>query len=117
MGHSLAAAIAAAPSEAGWLIALADMPEIDLATIRAVSAALASGAPMCAPFFRGRRGHPVGFGAQFGPALEALHGDEGARSILRANDDVLRRIDVADPGVLIDINVPHENPEGAEGRG
>lgn len=106
MGHSLATAVAAAPSETGWLIALADMPTIRPQTIRAVAGALAAGAALCAPYYRGRRGHPVGFGKEFGPALRGLAGDEGARSILRSNEDRLQRIDVDDPGVVFDVNVP-----------
>ena len=108
MGHSLAAAVAAAPSEAGWLIGLADMPRIQPRTIRAVADALVAGAALCAPYHQGRRGHPVGFSEEFGPALRGLSGDEGARSILQANRDRLERIEVDDPGVLFDINVPGE---------
>jgi molybdenum cofactor cytidylyltransferase len=106
MGNSLAAAVAAAPSETGWLIALADMPRIQPRTIRAVADALLGGAELCAPYHQGRRGHPVGFAAGFGPQLRALSGDEGARAILQANRDRLQRIEVDDPGVLFDINVP-----------
>lgn len=108
MGHSLAAAVAAAPSQVGWLVGLADMPRIRPATIRAVAEALGAGAPLCAPFHEGRRGHPVGFSEEFGPALRALAGDEGARSILRANEQRLRRIEVDDPGVAMDIDVPDD---------
>lgn len=106
MGHSLAAAVAAAPAAKGWLIALADMPRIRPETIRAVADALRAGAALCAPYYGDRRGHPVGFGNEFGTALRALTGDEGARSILKANEDRLQRLDVDDPGVVFDINVP-----------
>jgi len=108
MGHSLAAAVGAAPTEVGWLIALADMPRIKPGTIRRVAAALSAGAALCAPYFEGRRGHPVGFSAEFGPALRAMTGDEGARSILRENEERIERIDVEDPGIVFDINVPGE---------
>lgn len=108
MGRSLSVAVAGAPSEHGWLIALADMPKVSPGSIRAVADALAAGSALCAPFHRGRRGHPVGFGAELGPALRELTGDEGARSILQANNERLVRIDVDDPGVLFDINVPGE---------
>lgn len=108
MGHSLAAAVAAASSAPGWLVALADMPKIRPGTIRAVAAVLEEGAALCAPCYEGRRGHPVGFSAEFGPMLRDLTGDEGARSILRANESRLQRVDVDDPGVLFDINVPGE---------
>lgn len=108
MGHSLATAVAAAPSENGWLIALADMPRIRPGTIRAVADTLLAGAALCAPYHGERRGHPVGFSNEFGTALCALTGDEGGRSILKANEDRLQRIDVDDPGALFDINVPGE---------
>jgi len=106
MGRSLATAVAAAPSETGWLVALADMPTIRPATIRQVAGKLVEGAALCAPYYRGRRGHPVAFTARFGRALCELGGDEGGRSILQANEHELVRIDVDDPGVVLDINVP-----------
>lgn len=108
MGHSLAAVVTAAHCEYGWLIALADMPRIRPKTIRAVADALLAGAALCAPYHEDRRGHPVGFSKEFGPALRGLTGDKGARSILEAHEDRLLRIDVDDPGVLFDINVPGE---------
>lgn len=108
MGISMSTAVAAAPCENGWLIALADMPAIRPGTIRAVAGALASGAELAAPFYNERRGHPVGFNASFGPALRGLIGDEGARSILQANGERLKRIEVDDPGVLFDINTPDD---------
>jgi molybdenum cofactor cytidylyltransferase len=111
MGHSLAAAVAAAPSDNGWLIALADMPSIRADTIRAVADALVSGASLCAPFHGGKRGHPVGFGTTFGPRLRALTGDQGARSIIQTSAGRLRRLDVDDPGILTDFDRPDEWPE------
>lgn len=106
MGHSLAAAVAASPSPGGWLVALADMPAIRVDTIRAVAEALTGGAPLCAPFHVGRRGHPVGFAAGFEGALRALKGDEGARSVLETNSGSLLRIEVDDEGILRDVNAP-----------
>src|SRR3954453_6392868 len=61
MGASLACGVQATSDAGGWVIALADMPWIAPATIRAVAQAIASGADIAAPFYRGKRGHPVGF--------------------------------------------------------
>ncbi|NLO80366.1 MAG: nucleotidyltransferase family protein [Xanthomonadaceae bacterium] len=108
MGASLAAGVRAAADAAGWLIGLADMPLLQPATAQAVAAALRAGAPAAAPFYRGRRGHPVGFAAALGPQLLALDGDVGARRILEALDGRLACIDVDDPGVLIDIDRPQD---------
>ena len=106
MGASLACAVQAAGEAEGFVVALADMPFIRSSTIAAVRDALASGAPLAAPYFRARRGHPVGISAQFRHELAALKGDEGARKIISANEKSLLKIPVGDPGVLRDIDTP-----------
>ena len=102
-GTSLARGIAASDAD-GWVIALADMPAIQPATVKAVAAALAAGAPLVAPVYRGQRGHPIGFARRFRDALTALTGDRGGRDILAQHAQDLRLIDVDDPGVLLDID-------------
>lgn len=109
MGASLACAVravhAAGPVD-GYLVGLADMPFIRSSTIAAVRDALVAGAPLAAPYFRARRGHPVGLAARFRGELEALKGDEGARQVISANEGILVKIPVGDPGVLRDIDTP-----------
>jgi len=104
MGASLASAVRANPDAAGWVVALADMPWIQPVTIARVAGAVAGGAMIAAPFHRGERGHPVGFGNACYATLAALTGDEGAKSIVAANRDRITRIDVDDPGILRDID-------------
>jgi len=106
MGASLACAVRAARDAGGFVVALADMPFIRSSTIAAVRDALGAGAPLVAPYFRARRGHPVGIAAKFRRDLEALQGDEGARKIIAANQKSLLKIPVGDPGVLRDIDTP-----------
>ncbi len=106
MGHSLAAGVAASPDADGWLVALADMPRIRVATHRSVADAIANGAALAAPTYAGQRGHPVGFAARWRDALMALEGDEGARSIIRSNAGLLHAIGTDDPGVLQDVDTP-----------
>jgi molybdenum cofactor cytidylyltransferase len=106
MGASIACGVRSCPDAQGWIIALADMPAIRPETIVAVRAAIAAGADSAAPYFRGRRGHPVGFGAACGPELAQLAGDAGARAVLERHRP--RRIDVDDPGILIDVDLPTE---------
>ena len=108
MGHSLAHAIAAAPDAAGWVVALADMPFVAPETIRRVAAALAEGAALAAPAYRGERGHPVGFAACYRDELCALSGDAGARAILGRDRARIRIGAVDDPGVLRDIDTPED---------
>jgi len=106
MGASLACAVRAVRDAEGFVVALADMPFIRSSTIAAVRDALVAGAPMVAPYFRARRGHPVGIAAKFRQELEALKGDEGARKVVAANEKSLLKIPVGDPGVLRDIDTP-----------
>lgn len=106
MGHSLAAGVAAASRADAWLLALADMPSIKIATITGLVAHLHAGAVLVAPFHAGRRGHPVGFTAGFGAELLSLTGDSGARELLVHHASSLTCLNVDDPGVLIDVDTP-----------
>ena len=106
MGASLACAARAAGAADGYLVALADMPFVRPSTIAAVRDALAQGALLAAPYWRARRGHPVGFGGGLRAALEALAGDEGAKHVLAAHAAQLVKVPVGDPGALRDIDKP-----------
>jgi molybdenum cofactor cytidylyltransferase len=104
MGTSLACGVGATRDAAGWVVALADMPWVATTTTQAVADALAAGVVVAAPWFRGQRGHPVGFGAACLPALLALAGDEGAKRVFIAHEARARRIDVDDPGCVRDVD-------------
>jgi molybdenum cofactor cytidylyltransferase len=104
MGHSLACGVRARSDAAGWVIALADMPEVSPATVAAVRDAVARGHDAVAPVHRGQRGHPVGFGRACRNELLGLTGDAGARVVLAAHRPLL--IEVDDPGCLLDVDTP-----------
>lgn len=106
MGASLACAVRSADAADGFLVALADMPFIRSSSIAAVRDALAGGAPLAAPYFRARRGHPVGIAGRFRAELEAMKDDEGAKRLLESHADTLVKIPVGDPGVIRDIDTP-----------
>ncbi|MGF6753486.1 nucleotidyltransferase family protein [Paraburkholderia sp. GAS334] len=106
MGASLAAAVEASRDAEGWIVSLADMPRIAVSTIEAVARKLDEGATLVAPFYKGERGHPVGFGAEHFDALVALDGDTGARDFFRRHD--VTRLDVDDPGILRDVDTPDD---------
>jgi molybdenum cofactor cytidylyltransferase len=106
MGASLAYAVRAAGAADGYLVALADMPFVRPTSIAAVRDALASGARVAAPYFRTRRGHPVGISGKFRRELEALGADEGARQLLAAHEAEIVKVPVGDPGVIRDIDEP-----------
>jgi molybdenum cofactor cytidylyltransferase len=104
MGHTLAHGIASSAEAGGWIVALGDMPRISPATIKAVVAAVSAGATIAAPFYRGERGLPVGFGAVMRDELLQLHGDTGARAVLERHRAEIVRIECDDAGVLLDVD-------------
>jgi molybdenum cofactor cytidylyltransferase len=101
MGHSIAVGVAERASAAGWLVLPGDMPLIRPSTLLTVAAALEQHAIAYAQH-RGRRGHPVGFGAELYSELIALSGDEGARRLIARYP--AHACEVDDPGVLVDVD-------------
>jgi molybdenum cofactor cytidylyltransferase len=101
MGDSIAAGVRATPDAGGWLVLPGDLPLVTSDSLRAVAHALQS-ASVVLPTHGGQRGHPVGFAAEHGPALQALTGSEGAAAIVRAAKPLLLELD--DPGVVTDID-------------
>lgn len=108
MGASLACGARAAGDVDGYLVALGDMPFVRPSSIAAVRDALAGGAPLAAPYFHGRRGHPVGISGRFRAELEACTGDEGAKQLLAGRAADMVKIPVGDPGVIRDIDQPSD---------
>lgn len=109
MGTSIAAGVAAARDldrGAGWLIALGDMPHVRGATVRAIAQGLCDTGRIVVPVQNGMRGHPVAFPVELGAALVMLQGDRGARAVVEANTARLELLNVDDPGVLADVDVP-----------
>jgi molybdenum cofactor cytidylyltransferase len=110
MASSIRAGLAALRRDAdAAVVALADMPEIGAEHIDRLLSAFdpAEGRAICrATDADGRPGHPVLFGRRFFENLARLSGDEGARDILRDNEDYV--VDVATPGrgARLDLDTP-----------
>lgn len=102
--HAIRHSLDTVPRPQAWLVALGDMPYVEVSTLRSLADALAAGAGIAAPVMGGRRGNPVGFGAIHLDALLALSGDEGARRLLQTCP--VTAIPVDDPGILRDIDTP-----------
>lgn len=101
MGDSIAAGVSIHASASGWLVLPGDMPFVRPSSLRAVAEALDQ-QPIAFAQHRGRRGHPVGFGAEMFSELVMLKGDEGARRLLARYPTAAVELD--DPGVLFDID-------------
>lgn len=94
----------------GYVIALADMPFIQPATIAGIATTLLAGAPLVQPVFYGQRGHPVAFAHRFYDELLAIRGDQGARAVLKLHADELTLLSTMDEGILRDIDTPADLP-------
>lgn len=101
MGFSIATGVAARPDAPGWLVLPGDMPMVQSTSLVAVAAALEQ-YPVAYAQHRGRRGHPVGFGAELYSELVTLSGDEGARRLVARYP--AHGIELDDPGVLVDVD-------------
>lgn len=86
----------------GWIIALADMPWVEAATIAALVDAIDEGAQIAVPTCQGKRGNPVAFGRGYLPELLALQGDTGARSLLATWP--VTEVATADGGIFRDVD-------------
>lgn len=106
MGHSLAAAIAAAKEADGWIIALADMPYLRPATVTTIAQRIAATGLIALPSCQGSRGHPVGFGRRYLDELLGLQGDAGARAVVGRHAGDVEVVETDDPGTLRDIDTP-----------
>ena len=102
MAASLVHAVRQRQHARGWLIALADMPYVQPATMRTLVDAVMDGAQIAAPTYKGRRGNPVAFDRVHRDGLLALSGDEGARRLLKTH--AVTEVTTDDSGITRDID-------------
>jgi molybdenum cofactor cytidylyltransferase len=96
---------------AGVVVALVDHPAVAPETVAALVAAIRQGAPavsIAVPSQAGRRGHPVAFAGCVLEELLATPDELGASAVVRRSPERVRTVEVADPGVLLDIDTPDD---------
>ena len=107
MGHVLAGALAMAGDD--WravVVLLGDQPLVPgRAVARLVEAWRAGAGPVVTATYGGRPGHPRLFDRRLLPDLLRLTGDTGARDLVAADPDRVRRVEVGDLGSDADIDV------------
>ncbi len=111
MGASIRAGVArvreAAPACAAALILLADQPAVSESLLRALADRLRLGPePAVACRYGGILGPPAIFAASLFGAIEALGGDEGARSLLRSG--LVQAAEIDFPAGAFDIDAPED---------
>jgi CTP:molybdopterin cytidylyltransferase MocA len=108
---SVLAGLAAAdrPGVRAILVTPVDAPLIVPATVAALLAAFRSSvAPVVRAVHLGRHGHPVIFSREVFEDLRHADPELGARAVLRAHAARVVDVEVADPGVLGDVDTPGE---------
>jgi len=103
MGHSLAAAMQATTDWQGAVIALADMPWVQAATVCSIRDSVKPDS-LIVPVYKGQRGNPVGIGRNYFGRLAALHGDSGARQLMQEFNAHIVKLDFDDPGLVRDLD-------------
>ena len=92
------------------LIALGDQPNVRASVVRKVAAAYRKGNKgIVVPIYRGKRGHPalVDLG-RYLSKIRSLTGEDGLKPVMRGNPGDTQEVEVADEGVLRDIDTPEE---------
>jgi len=109
LSASLKAGLAALPAGcAGTFLFLGDMPRIPPLVLQPLANAVRAGAPAAAPFFQGRRGHPVLLGQGLFAEVADLVGDRGAGRLLDRLGAAVAGVPAPDDGVLYDIDRPED---------
>lgn len=107
MAGSICRGISAAASDesvAAALVIVADQPLVTAGDLtRLIGTWIASGTAAAAATFEGTIGTPAIFSRELFPALLALKGDRGARSVLAASRSVAR---VEMPSAAVDVDTP-----------
>lgn len=104
LGYTLAYAIGALPdSWSGAIVHLADMPLIEVPTFLKIAYELQNH-PIVIPSYQNQWGNPRGFTRSMWPQLALLQGDQGAKDLIKKHSDLCYVLDVADQGILIDID-------------
>ncbi|MBT6119670.1 MAG: NTP transferase domain-containing protein, partial [Rhodospirillaceae bacterium] len=92
----------------GALVCLGDMPRVSAKEIDRLIDAFnpAEGRAIVVPTHGGKRGNPVLFAKRFFAEMAAVSGDVGARHLIGEHDDVVAEVEMAEDGVLLDVDSP-----------
>lgn len=98
LARAVAAGVEASANAPGWLLLPADMPMLQVDTLRAVASAVAQ-YTVVFPQYRHRRGHPVGFSSELFSELIRLDSERDLARLTARYPAM--GVDVDDPGVLM----------------
>jgi len=106
---SLKVAIRSADDATAIMVHLIDHPTVEAPTFSGVIERYRhTQKPIVIARYEGRRGHPVIFDHSIFVELLAAPEDQGARSVVNAQPDRVAYCDVADEGVVLDLDTPED---------
>ena len=110
MSASLRAGILAAPPAPGLMVLPADMPGLETSDLAHMIALFAQDPSrlLRGTSVSGQPGHPAIFPADLWPALAALTGDEGGRSVIVANRHRLTLVRLPGDRATLDLDTPED---------
>ena len=110
MLSSFQAGIRALPAEtSATLFTLVDHPAVRASTLDQLLETLARKQPLLViPRYQGQRGHPVAAARSILDEILALSGDSSPKNVIRAHRAETVFVDVDDPGVVTDVDLPEE---------
>ncbi|MEC9488784.1 MAG: nucleotidyltransferase family protein [Halanaerobium sp.] len=94
----------------GVMFVLGDQPMIDSGIFQMMSKEFlkSPAAEIMAPFYRGRRGHPVFIRTSLLPEVAKLSGPGGLRSLLKRFPEKVQGVEVGYPEVIMDLDYVEE---------
>jgi len=112
LASSLKTGVAALPATAsGALVLLGDMPRVSPHVLARLASAFAARPDALAviPVFAGQRGNPVLLARALFDEVAGLHGDEGARRLLKGADAArVVEMEFDDEAVALDVDTPED---------
>ncbi len=109
LSSSLKAGIAALPPDIdAVLVCLGDMPRVSAGDMERIVDCFnpLEGRAIVVPTWNGKRGNPVLWAKRFFPAMREVAGDVGARALIGTYAELVAEIEMANDGVLTDIDTP-----------
>ena len=111
MGTSLAVGVEAisAIEPDGILVSLGDLPYLRKESVLAVMEGFCNlgGENITIPVHSGIPGHPIVFPFRYAEELRALKGDQGARHLIRREEDSVAKLELNDFGIIRDVDSPN----------
>ncbi|AEG58817.1 DVU_1551 family NTP transferase [Desulforamulus ruminis] len=97
------------PKVEAFFLLPGDLPLVRWQTVQHLTTIFAeSGKRIIYPCFNGERGHPPIISTRYAQHILSWHGEGGLRALLNQYEDDALDIEIADPGVLLDMDTPED---------